>query len=93
LIWGAAVIGASGILATHAAAAQSTDKPKVYTCPPCGCPNDGKDFAAPGACSVCAMPLVEKPPAPLAKPDAAGPGEPPAEPKAKSAPPERPSPK
>lgn len=36
---------------------------KVYVCPPCGCDNDGKDFPAPGLCTACGMPLMEKPPA------------------------------
>ena len=31
-----------------------------YVCPPCGCPNDGKVFDAPGQCSVCGMGLVDK---------------------------------
>jgi hypothetical protein len=65
LTLGAAALGG------HARAAEpqaNPDKPKVYTCPPCGCPNDGKDFAAPGPCSACGMPLVEKPTPPAEKP-------------------------
>jgi|GEM_PF-1133178 len=34
---------------------------KRYICPPCGCSNDGKVFGFPGNCSVCGMPLIEKP--------------------------------
>jgi hypothetical protein len=29
-----------------------------YTCPPCGCAADGKQFDAPGNCPECGMPLV-----------------------------------
>jgi hypothetical protein len=57
-------LGAAALAGSVRAAepqAAPTDKPKVYTCPPCGCPNDGKEFAAPGPCSACGMPLVEKP--------------------------------
>ena len=34
-----------------------------WTCPPCGCPNDGKEFDAPGTCSApgCGMELVPIP--------------------------------
>ncbi len=32
----------------------------VYICQPCGCPDDGKDFDAPGACPSCRMPLGVK---------------------------------
>jgi hypothetical protein len=61
LTLGAAVLGSQA----HAAEPpQASAKPKVYTCPPCGCANDGKEFPAPGPCSECGMPLVEKPPTP-----------------------------
>jgi hypothetical protein len=43
-----------------AADAPPSSAKKVYTCPPCGCPNDGKEFPEPGACSACGMPMVEK---------------------------------
>jgi hypothetical protein len=65
-LWGAASLGGASLLAVSAFAAEPVGKPKVYTCPPCGCPNDGKEFAAPGDCSACAMPLVEKPAPPPA---------------------------
>lgn len=54
-------IGAAAVAGTALAAdtPPATGK-KVYTCPPCGCPNDGKEFPEPGACSACGMPLVEK---------------------------------
>jgi hypothetical protein len=98
-IWGAAGLSAAGLLAAStSAAAQSPDKSKVYTCPPCGCPNDGKEFAEPGACSACAMPLVEKPAASPASEKAAPAAEKAApslggsaEGKARTAPAERPS--
>jgi hypothetical protein len=50
-----------------AALAAETPAKKVYVCPPCGCAADGKEFAEPGTCPECGMPLVEK------KPDAAAP--------------------
>lgn len=59
-------IGAAGIAGSALAAEPAADPKaprKVYTCPPCGCDNDGKDFPAPGPCTACGMPLVEKPPA------------------------------
>ncbi|WP_422081013.1 helix-turn-helix domain-containing protein [Ulvibacterium sp.] len=34
---------------------------KRYVCPPCGCSNDHLVFGAPGACTVCGMPLIEEP--------------------------------
>lgn len=75
-----AIIGAAGslmaALALGGGAKAQPDpagKRKVYTCPPCGCPNDGKEFDAPGPCSVCEMPLMEKPAAPEKKPPEAGP--------------------
>ena len=40
---------------------KAPQKAKVYMCPPCGCDNDGKDFPAPGPCTACGMPLIEKP--------------------------------
>jgi hypothetical protein len=43
-----------------AADAPASAGKKVYTCPPCGCPNDGKEFPEAGLCSACGMPLVEK---------------------------------
>lgn len=60
-----AAAGAAGV----AGAALAADMPakKVYVCPPCGCAADGKEFAQPGACPECGMPLVEK------KPEAAQP--------------------
>jgi hypothetical protein len=91
----AASLSAAGAFATSAFALQSTDKPsdkpKVYTCPPCGCPNDGKEFPAPGACSVCAMPLVEKPAVPPAGQQPSRPTDKSPEPN-KASPAERPSP-
>lgn len=89
-VWRAASLGVAGVLTPGvlmaAQTAQPPGKPKVYTCPPCGCPNDGKDLPGPGDCPVCAMPLMEKPPA---KPEAAAPKPP----EPKPAPPERPAPK
>jgi hypothetical protein len=58
-----------------AALAAETPAKKVYVCPPCGCAADGKDFAEPGNCPECGMPLVEKKPeaaAPAPKPGASG---------------------
>ena len=55
-------LGAAG-LGGAALATEPTPKPtgKVYTCPPCGCDNDGKAYPAPGPCPACGMPLIEKP--------------------------------
>jgi hypothetical protein len=53
-------IGAAAVAGTALAADAPAAGKKVYTCPPCGCPNDGKEFPEPGACSACGMPLVEK---------------------------------
>ena len=51
--------GAVGI-GGAALAAETAPKKKVYVCPPCGCAADGKEFAEPGTCPECGMPLVEK---------------------------------
>ena len=58
---GLLAVGSASVagVAFAADAPPSTGK-KVYTCPPCGCPNDGKEFPEAGACSACGMPLVEK---------------------------------
>ena len=68
----AGVLGSLALL-DRAASAQSSDKAKVYICPPCGCPNDDKEFAAPGRCMACDMPLMEKPSASAAGADASTP--------------------
>jgi hypothetical protein len=63
-------IGAASLAGAAFAAEPAADpkKPKLYVCPPCGCDNDGKDFPAPGPCTACGMPLIEKPePAPAPK--------------------------
>jgi len=60
-------LGAVGMAGAALAAEPDPKAPakgKVYTCPPCGCDNDGKEFPAPGPCSACGMPLVEKTPDP-----------------------------
>lgn len=57
-------LGAVGVAGSALAAETDPKKPKVYVCPPCGCAADGKDFAAPGSCPECGMPLIEKTPAP-----------------------------
>jgi hypothetical protein len=58
-------LGAVGLAGAAFAAepASKTDPkaPKVFICPPCGCDNDGKEFAAAGSCTACGMPLMEKP--------------------------------
>ena len=73
LTLGAAALGSQA----HAAdPPPATDKPKVYTCPPCGCPNDGKEFPAAGLCSACGMPLVEKIATPPDKPKTEQPAQP-----------------
>ena len=54
-------LGAFGVAGTGLAADPAPAvKPKVYACPPCGCGQDDKELPAPGVCSVCGMPLVEK---------------------------------
>ena len=54
-------LGALGVAGTGFAADPApAAKPKVYVCPPCGCGQDDKELPAPGVCSVCGMPLVEK---------------------------------
>jgi len=59
------VVGAAGVagaaLAADPAPATGPKPAKVFICPPCGCDNDGKEFAAGGACSACGMDLMEKP--------------------------------
>ena len=70
-------LGAAGAAAGIAGAALAAETPakKIYVCPPCGCAADGKEFAEPGACPECGMPLVEKKPdaaAPAPKPGASG---------------------
>jgi len=62
---------AAGKAATGKAAPAETAKKKVYLCTPCGDAHDSTEFAEPGSCPVCGMPLVEK--AEPAKPDAAKP--------------------
>jgi len=56
---GAAVFGGAALAAEPATKGPA----KIYICPPCGCDNDGKEFPAPGPCTACGMPLMEKPPA------------------------------
>ena len=63
--------GAVGI-GGAALAAETAPKKKVYVCPPCGCAADGKEFAEPGTCPECGMPLVEK----SAEPDKPAPKDP-----------------
>jgi hypothetical protein len=58
---GAVCIGGAAL------AAETPPKKKVYVCPPCGCAADGKEFAEPGTCPECGMPLVEKTPEPAPK--------------------------
>ena len=54
-------LGALGVAGTGFAADPApAAKPKVYVCPPCGCGQDDKELPAPGLCSACGMPLVEK---------------------------------
>jgi putative intracellular protease/amidase len=43
-----------------AGAVAAADSKTIYVCPPCGCPSDGKEFAAPGECPSCGMTLVDK---------------------------------
>jgi len=50
------------------ALAQEPAPKKIYVCPPCGCAADGKEFAEPGNCPECGMPLVEKKPEPAKPP-------------------------
>ena len=33
---------------------------KLYVCPACGCPDDGRTFDKPGVCPSCGMKLIEK---------------------------------
>ena len=53
-------LGALGVAGAALAAEPAPKTGKVYVCPPCGCAADGKEFAAPGACPECGMPLIEK---------------------------------
>ena len=57
---GLLAIGSASVAGVAFAADAPPTGKKVYTCPPCGCPNDGKEFSEAGACSACGMPLVEK---------------------------------
>ena len=66
LTLGAAALGGAALAAEPAPKGPA----KIYTCPPCGCDNDGKDFPAPGPCTACGMPLMEKPPAETPAPTA-----------------------
>jgi len=34
----------------------------TFSCPPCGCPGDAITEPSAGSCSVCGMPMVERPP-------------------------------
>jgi hypothetical protein len=54
-------VGAIGLAGAAFAAEPDPKKPKVFICPPCGCDNDGKEFAAAGPCTACGMPLMERP--------------------------------
>ena len=47
------------ITETFAAADVQTEA-KVWICPPCGCPDDAKEFPARGRCPSCDMELIEK---------------------------------
>jgi hypothetical protein len=57
----------AGARVALAADARPTSPTGKWTCPPCGCANDGKLFDAPGVCSApdCGMDLI---PAPAAEP-------------------------
>jgi hypothetical protein len=66
LTLGAAALGGGPARAADPPA--GADKPRVFACPPCGCPNDGKEFPAARLCSACGMPLVEKVATPPEKP-------------------------
>jgi putative intracellular protease/amidase len=50
-----AAAGLTGLGSPAAAQAKA-----IYICPPCGCPADGREFAAPGTCPSCGMTLIEK---------------------------------
>jgi len=51
----------AGVSLFGLASAQTPDPTgKKWTCPPCGCGQDGKELDAPGPCPGCGMPLVEK---------------------------------
>ena len=56
------LVTAGAVCLGGAALAAETPAKKVYVCPPCGCAADGKEFAEPGTCPECGMPLVEKKP-------------------------------
>jgi hypothetical protein len=71
LILQGAVFGVACACVAGVAAAQTPAPPTSpsgkWTCPPCGCAADGKEFDAPGACPECGMPLVPKPAEPKPK--------------------------
>ncbi|THD62586.1 heavy metal-binding domain-containing protein [Phenylobacterium sp.] len=62
-----AACACAGARIAFAADAPPTSPSGKWTCPPCGCSNDGKLFDAPGVCSApdCGMDLI---PAPSAQP-------------------------
>jgi rubrerythrin len=43
-----------------AAAADPANPANVWVCPPCGCPDDMKEFPTQGRCPSCDMELIEK---------------------------------
>ena len=71
ILQGALFGAACACAAVGAASAQTPPAApgQKYTCPPCGCAADGKQFDAPGNCPECGMPLV---PVPAADPPKSG---------------------
>lgn len=55
-----ALSAAAALVGAHANAAGAADEAKVWVCPPCGCPDDSKEFSARGRCPSCDMELIEK---------------------------------
>ena len=56
-VFGVACACVGGLAAAETPTTSPTGK---WTCPPCGCAADGKEFDAPGACPECGIPLVPK---------------------------------
>jgi len=57
-----AMLAAGAIMSVSLLGLASAQTPtgKKWTCPPCGCGQDGKEFDAAGPCPGCGMPMVEK---------------------------------
>lgn len=55
-----AACACAGVRGAYAADTPQSSPTGKWTCPPCGCPNDGKEFDAAGVCSApgCGMALV-----------------------------------